>query len=408
MNESSGGTQSGKTILVTLHYAPFPNTTSGYMTELATALAQDRPMLVLSGAPDSDANAAWVAGQPRVIEIKSWWPDKSALVSRSIAAILFAVQAFFTVLRYARREDVAIGVTTPFTGPYAVALAARLRGAAMTLIIHDVYPDSLVLAGVVTRTSLLARIMTWANGVMFKSLDAVIVIGRDMKALLMAYPSLPDNKIVFIPNWATLPVRYRDIETANAFRGGHAGQFVVGMSGTSGFTHDPESVFEAARLLQGDANIHFLLSGQGVGWTKLQDMQADMNLANVTLVEHVPQSQLENFLAAADAWIIPYRKNNTGISVPSRIYNLLAVGRPVIICSEPEAEAALLVRENDIGWVVPPENPQALATAIREAASGAGMTVEKGRRAASIAPRYAREPALNAYKALVARLRPRS
>jgi glycosyltransferase involved in cell wall biosynthesis len=180
------------------------------------------------------------------------------------------------------------------------------------------------------------------------------------------------------------------------------------MSGTSGFTHDPESVFEAARQLQGDANIHFLLSGQGVGWTKLQDMQAAMNLANVTLADYVPQSQLENFLAAADTWIIPYRKNNTGISVPSRIYNLLAVGRPVIICSEPEAEAALLVRENDIGWVVPPENPQALATAIREAASGAGMTVEKGRRAASVAPNYAREPALNAYKALVARLRARS
>ena len=405
MTEPSGDTQSGKVILVTLHYAPFPNTTSGYMTDLATALAQDGPMLVLSGAPNSAANVAGTAGQPRVIEIKSWWPDKSALVSRAIAVVLFTVQAFFSVLKHARRGDAVIAITTTFTAPYAVTLAARLRGAAPALIIYDVYPDSLVLAGVIARTSLLARMLTWANGVMFKWLDAVVVIGRDMKALVAAYPSLAENKIVFIPNWSTLPVRYRDIDAKNPFRRGHEAQFIVGMSGTSGFTHDPESVLEAARLLRGDTNIHFLLSGQGVGWSKLQDMQAAMKLANVTLVEYVPQSQLEYFLAGADVWIIPYRKNNTGISVPSRIYNLLAIGRPVIICSEPEAEGALLTRENDIGWVVPPGNPQALATAIREAASGAGTTADKGRRAASTAPNYAREPALKAYKALVSRLR---
>ena len=101
-----------------------------------------------------------------------------------------------------------------------------------------------------------------------------------------------------------------------------------------------------------------------MGWAKIKEMQAATPLPNVSLIERVPDTQLESFLSAADIWIIPYRRNNTGVSVPSRIYNLLAVGRPVIICSEPDAEAALLVREEEIGWVVPPENADAIAKAI--------------------------------------------
>ena len=127
-------------------------------------------------------------------------------------------------------------------------------------------------------------------------------------------------------------------------------------------------------------------------------------MRNVTLIERVPEKQLEEFLSAADIWIIPYRKSNTGVSVPSRIYNLLAVGRPVIICSEPDAEAALLVREHDLGWVVRPEDPAAIARTVELAASAAGNAPDKGRRATEIARNYARPNALNSYRQLMQRL----
>ena len=74
-------------------------------------------------------------------------------------------------------------------------------------------------------------------------------------------------------------------------------------------------------------------------------MQAEAKLPNVTLVDRVEDEQLETFLSAADVWIIPYRKNVAGVSVPSRFYNLLAIGRPVIVVSEPDAEAALTVTD---------------------------------------------------------------
>jgi glycosyltransferase involved in cell wall biosynthesis len=138
-----------------------------------------------------------------------------------------------------------------------------------------------------------------------------------------------------------------------------------------------------------------------VGWTKIKEMQAASPLPNVTLIERVPDMELENFLASGDVWIVPYRKNNTGVSVPSRIYNIFAVGRPIIICSEPDAEAAILLRDENIGWVTQPEDPRALAQTIAFAASEAAATTAKGQRAAQVASRYTRQISLGAYRDLM-------
>ncbi len=345
-----------------------------------------------------------MTGGLEVIEIRNWWPGKSALASRTFAAALFAVQVFLAVMKHARSEDVLLCVTTPFTLPYAVALAARLRKAASALIIYDLYPDTLVMVGFLSPSSILTRLLRWVNNVMFHWLDSVVIIGRDMSSKLLEYPQMTEAKITLIPNWATLPVRYRELASDNSFRSRCGAQFVVAMSGNAGFTHDPESVFEAARILKDNKNIQFLLSGEGVGWTKIKEMQAATPLANVTLVERVPEAELEVFLSSANIWIIPYRKNNTGVSVPSRIYNLLAIGRPVIICSEPEAEAAMLVKDEDIGWVVPPEDPEAVAQIISFAASAAAETNERGHRATMVASRFTRQIALKAYRDLMDRL----
>jgi glycosyltransferase involved in cell wall biosynthesis len=392
----------GKIILVSQHYAPFPSTTSGYMTEIAQDLALERQVMVITSAPGAAARPT--PGKPEVSEIKSWWPGKSALVSRSFAAVLFSVQVFFAVLKHARSEDVLLSVTTPFTLPYTVTLAARLRGAASALIIYDFYPDTLVMAGFLDANSILTRWLRSANRTMFGWLDAMVVIGRDMASKILAYPNASAAKISLIPNWATMPVGYREPSADNPYRKLCGGQFVVAMSGNAGFTHDPMSVFEAARILKDNAGIRFLLSGEGVGWTKITEMQASSPIPNVTLVERVADSDLEGFLAAGDVWIVPYRKNNTGVSVPSRIYNIFAIGRPIIICSEADSEAAILLREENIGWVTAPEDPAALARTIELAASDAAATRESGRRAVLVASHYTRQIALSAYRDLMDRL----
>jgi glycosyltransferase involved in cell wall biosynthesis len=259
--------------------------------------------------------------------------------------------------------------------PYAIAFAAGLRGAKSALIMHDLYPDVLVMAGLIGKRSLVSSAIRCANALMFRMLDAVITIGRDTERLLLRYRGVTPRKIHFIPNWATLAPAVRPIAADNPYRRNNPGRFVVGLSGNLGFTHDPVVVFEAARLLSHEPDIHFLLSGWGVGYERLKQLQSDARLANVTLVDRVADSGLEAFLAAADAWIIPYRNNVAGVSVPSRFYNLLAVGRPVILVSEPDAEAAMTVRENNLGWVVRPGMADELAAAIRNASVSADASM---------------------------------
>ena len=389
--------KSGKVVVVSQHYPPDPSTTAAIMAAISERVAHEAEVLVLSGTSGSAA-----AGNPAVVEVKNWMPGKAALLKRALAELLFTIRMFVAMLMRLHRGDVTITVPAPFMLPYAFAAAAKLKGARSVLIMHDLYPDVLIMAGMLKPDSVMAKAMHALNAPMFRALDAVVIIGRDTEKLLLRYRGMTSDKLRFIPNWATLARGVRSIDHGNPYRRALSARFVVGLSGNLGFTHDPVIVFEAARLLRDDNDVHFLLSGWGVGFDQLRAMQSEARLPNVTLVDRVEDDQLETFLSAADVWIIPYRKNVAGVSVPSRFYNLLAIGRPVILVSEADAEAALTVTEHDVGWVVEPGRPDELAKAVRRAASADDP--QRPARAAEIAGRFDFDAAMDGYCGLIREL----
>jgi len=384
----------GKVVVVSQHYPPDPSTTAAIMAAISERVAREAEVLVLSGTAGSAA-----VGKPSVVEVGNWMPGKAALLKRAVAELLFTARMFLAMLIKLRRGDVTITVPAPFMLPYALAAAAKLKRARSVLIMHDLYPDVLVMAGMLKPDSLLAKAMHALNAPMFRALDAVVIIGRDTEKLLLRYRGMTRDKIRFIPNWATLARGVRAVDPDNPYRRSLSARFVVGLSGNLGFTHDPVIVFEAARLLRDNSDIHFLLSGWGVGFDQLKALQAEAKLPNVTLVDRVEDDQLETFLSAADVWIIPYRKNVAGVSVPSRFYNLLVIGRPVILVSEPDAEAALTVIEHDVGWVVEPGNANELAKVVSLAANT--QDPQRAGRAAEISGRFDFEAAMAGYCGLV-------
>jgi colanic acid biosynthesis glycosyl transferase WcaI len=394
----------GKILVASQHYVPDPSTTAVYMAAIE-GLAVDNEVVVLSGSRNSMTNPGADRKTPTVIEIKNWTPQKDALIRRAIAVSLLALRMFLATLMRARPNDIVFCVTTPFTLPYAVMFAAKLRGAATALLIYDLYPEALERAELIKPRSLTARVIRFANSVLFRSLDAIITIGRDVEPLLLAYKGVTPEKINFIPNWTLLPSGYRELKPDNPFRAGRHSQLIVGLSGNLGFTHSPRTVFEAARLLKQDQDIHLILSGWGIGWKQLCDLQSTDTLDNVTLLEPVPQALLVEFLSSVDVWIIPYRRHIAGVSVPSRLYNLLAVGRAIIVAAESSSEAAMVIREENIGWVVPPEDPRQLADAIRLAASDREATIRKGHRAAEAAKKYSQDAAMARYREVLLKLR---
>lgn len=392
---------SAKLIIATQLYPPDTSTTAVYLAKIANALAMDNQVVVVSATPNLTSGRANPPSNPAIIEIRNWNPNKSALVRRAAAICLLAGRMFFSVFKQARSKDLVFCVTTPFTLPYTVLLAAKLRGAAALLLIYDLYPEALEAAGLTESTSFAARLIRFANTLLFRRLDAIVVIGRDVLPLIQRYPGVERDKLQFIPNWPLIPIGYRPIVPSSRFRAPDPARFVIGLSGNLGFTHSPATVFQAAKLLKAEKDIHFILSGWGVGWNELNDLFASERLENVTILSPVSHDELIEFLSAADLWVIPYRRNTAGVSIPSRLYNILAVGRPVIIAAEANSEGALVLGEEAMGWIVPPENPVELAHAIREAAKDRQATTKKGIRAAAVAQKYREEAALARYRQVV-------
>ncbi len=191
----------GKVVIVSQHYPPDSSTTAAIMSTIAEHLAADRQVLVLSGTPNSSTGEPMQSARPAVLQIRNRLPPKAALVKRAAAELSFTVRAFWALLWKLQRGDVVLTVPAPFVLPYAVAVAAKLKRANSVLIMHDLYPDVLVMAGLLNPVSIVTKVIRGANALMFRALSAVVTIGRDTEQLLLDYDTLTRDKIRFIPNW---------------------------------------------------------------------------------------------------------------------------------------------------------------------------------------------------------------
>ena len=144
--------KSGKVVVVSQHYPPDPSTTAAIMAAISERVAREAEVLVLSGTAGSASAAA--AGKPEVVEVRNWMPGKAALLKRALAELLFTIRMFVALLVKLRRGDVALTVPAPFMLPYAFAAAAKLKGARSVLIMHDLYPDVLIMAGLLKPQSI--------------------------------------------------------------------------------------------------------------------------------------------------------------------------------------------------------------------------------------------------------------
>jgi glycosyltransferase involved in cell wall biosynthesis len=316
-----------------------------------------------------------------------------------------SMRGFFAALRHAGPDSPILVVTAPFLLPYLIVLAAKLRGARSALLVYDLYPEAIVIAGLSKEESLTVRAIRFFNRLMLRHLDYVVTIGRDMEARLCAYRGFSSQKIVYIPNWATEQPAFRPVTESNPFRKSVGARFIVGMSGNLGLTHDPMTPIEAAARLVNNGQIHFLLSGWGPGWMTLREAYERLKPTNVTLVERVSDNELTDFLAAADVWLLPYRRGMAGVSVPSRAYNVLAIGRPIIAISDSDSEQAMIVDQDDVGWICPPEEPHKLAELIETISADPENTIDKGQKAVAAAQRrYVVSIAGASYRTLAERL----
>lgn len=331
-----------------------------------------------------------------IIRCRATRLDPNKLLSRATNALTSTCSMFFTLLRVVKRGQVLIVVTNPPTLPFIARFVSGLRGARCILLLHDVYPEALAAAGVMRRDGLVYRMLAAIAGRLYGKVDHVVVLGRDMARLAAAKGA---RRITIIPNWG-------DVDLVRREEHGPRDTFVVQYGGNIGRTHDLSALLDAAEAFRDDASLQFMIFGAGARRSEVEHDVASRRLNNVTLLPRLPAEELSASLNAADVAVVAMRAGMSGISVPSRLYNILAAGRPIIAIADHDSEIAMVVREEEIGWVVPPGDPAAFVDAIADARRDPARLEAMGRRARIAAEqKYTRSHAIDAYLALIETMR---
>jgi glycosyltransferase involved in cell wall biosynthesis len=269
-----------------------------------------------------------------------------------------------------------------------------------------VYPDVLVASGLLKRNSALVGALALMQRWLYRSMTRIVVIGRDMEALV-ARASTSTQRIVRIPNWADLDNVRPTPRSSNPLltKLGLTDKFVIQYSGNMGRTHGLACLTDAAQRLRNTDEVHFLFIGTGAKKRWLERAVEEQGLTNVTLWPYQPRDELGVSLGACDLAIISFAPGMSGLSVPSRMYNVMAAGKPILAVADPDSELAQMVREEMIGWVTSPGDAGGIMGAILEAKGDVARLAEMGGRARTAAEmKYSYGLVIDVYRSVLGEL----
>lgn len=279
---------------------------------------------------------------------------------------------FLSFARACRRQilklptpDVVVFETDPFLLPFVADRLRRRRGTKMVGYLQDIYPDIAVALGKVKEQAWVRRLRKKLFEVYTRS-EAMVVLSTDMKSLLVD-GGVPEDQIEIIPNWADTEA-IRPPEGVNRFREEHGlvDKFLVMYSGNLGLTQRLEDFVQAAAKLQSDPNVHFAFIGQGARKDSLMELVQELGLNNVSFYDYQPKSQLAESLGAADLHLIPLTEALSRCLMPSKLYGVLAAGRPYLTNANPSSDLFQITTTHKVGITVAPDNVSEIAERISE------------------------------------------
>ena len=203
-----------------------------------------------------------------------------------------------------------------------------------------------------------------------------------------------------IPNWADLETIHPTPREDNALLKELAieDKFVFMYAGNIGHPTDVETVIEAARSLSDRKEFHFVFIGVGAKKPWLDDEVRKRELKNVTVLDYRPRSEQNIFLNACDIGLVALIKGMWGTAMPSRTYNIMAAGKPVLALTDEGSELAQVIDEDVIGWHLVPGDARSLSELIQQIYKTRIELPEMGERARAAAlAKYSAETAIESY-----------
>jgi colanic acid biosynthesis glycosyl transferase WcaI len=299
-------------------------------------------------------------------------------------------------------------MSPPLTLGLAGWSVARLRRAPFVFNIQDVFPDVAVELGVLTNRRVIAA-ASWLERVSYQAADAVTVLSDDLRdnlaAKLAGRRRGDAAKVRVIPNFVDVE-RIRPADPENAYRRefGLSGKRVVLYAGNVGLSQSLDLLVEAARRFEDRDDVVFVVNGGGSARPALEASAA--GIANLRFVDMQPKDRLPEVLAAGDVHVVPLRRGLARASVPSKLYSVLAAGRPVLASVDPGTEVARTIDRAGAGIAVPPEDPDAFCAALGQLLDDPEKARDMGERGRRFVEGWASPAAVAArYEALFDELR---
>lgn len=313
----------------------------------------------------------------KIIRTAVFVPRSRGILPRGVNYLsynLFSVLAGLQV----DRPDLILAINPPITTTFSAWLISVLRRAPLLVGIQDVWPDCLVRVGKL-RNGLLIWFSQILEKIQYHVAEKIIVLSAGMKNNLQEKGVSP-QKIEVIANWADTEA-VKPGPKVNKFYSdlGLENQFIVLFSGNHGYISALDSVIRAAALLQDHKDILFLLVGEGSIKDDLIDMAKHLRLMNVRFLPTQPENNWLEMLAACDLALVPLRADLAGLNVPSKVYTLMAAGRPILASVPRESEIAALISTARSGIIIDPEDPINLAAKIIELKSKPDLLNEHGK-----------------------------
>jgi len=365
-------------LVLNQYYWPGVEATAHLLTELCEVLADEFEVTVITGRlRDHDPLARpghTERNGVRIVRVNSTAFERAKLGRRAVNYVTYLLQSFRAAAT-TRRPDVVVCMTDPpVIGTVAYLVARRFR-APLLVISQDVFPEIAVELKRLENPVIVGALRVLIRWYL-KRADRVVAIGETMRRRLVE-KGADSEHLTVIPNWVDTTVlspRPRDNEWAQ--ENGLAKGFVVMHSGNIGHAQNLDSLVRAGSFLRDLDDLSIVLIGTGARLGYVEELARLLEVDAARFMPYQPREVLSQSLSAADVHVVGLARGLSGYVVPSRLYGILAVGRPVIVCADAESETAQVVGEVGCGVVIEPGRPELLADAIRTAHAG-GYDLER-------------------------------
>jgi len=346
----------------------YPDTdiaTANIATEIALKFREGFEVHVICGPQDYERkNQSATIPELEGIHIHRWKYfnyDKNHKIKRLIRVIGISLGLFIKGLLI-NKKDKAFVISNPAFITPLYAFLKWIKRFEYILLMHDVFPENLVVGGYIKETSVLYR-LTRALFVRSRlAANKIIVIGRDMKELLLRY--YPDNRkddIVVIPNWADTQVVFPLKEEQNKLLEKYQldNKIVILFAGNHGVL---QNLLSFIKIIQQTNNlsVHYIFAGGGATKKDLELFVQQNDIGDVTFLPSYSRAEMNNILNACHIGLVSLSDDVYGVGVPSKSYNILSAGKPILFLGNTKTEIARFVIENDLGWAFEYRNTYAI------------------------------------------------